>query len=145
MRKGLVCSLAFLLVVFSLAVGGVWAKPLPWEVTADSLVHLKEPESILAEGNVILNRPKESSPDPMIVRADWVRYDVELGVIRARGNVYVLSGQDEIAADLADLDLNSKTGTFYNSTIFMADTHMFITGDEVVKTGDFTYDLKNGT
>ncbi|MDH5525402.1 MAG: LPS assembly protein LptD, partial [Desulfobulbaceae bacterium] len=42
-------------------------------------------------------------------------------------------------------DLNSKTGTFYNSTIFMADTHMFITGDEVVKTGDFTYDLKNGT
>ncbi|MFZ5774246.1 MAG: LPS-assembly protein LptD [Thermodesulfobacteriota bacterium] len=120
------------------------ARPLPWEITADSMVHLKEPEGVLAEGNVILMRPKEQDPRAMVIRADWVRYDLERGTVRARGNVYVLSNRDQINAETADLDLAAKTGTFGNATLFMAETNMYIRGEEVVKTGDFTYTLTNG-
>jgi len=120
------------------------AKPAPWEITADSLIHLKDPESVLAEGNVILKRPDAADPKSMVIRADWVRYDMERGTVKARGNVYVLSARDEIAAESADLDLEAKTGTFVNSTIFMAETHMYVKGEEVVKTGEFTYTLTNG-
>ncbi|MGV1100111.1 LPS-assembly protein LptD [Thiovibrio sp. JS02] len=133
-----------LLILFGFSPEPLFAKPVPWEITADSLIHLKDPESILAEGNVILTRPKEQDPKAMVIRADWVRYDVERGTVKARGNVYVLSARDEIAARSADLDLEAKTGTFTDSTIFMAETHMFVRGDEVVKTGDFTYTLTNG-
>ncbi len=120
------------------------ARPAPWEITADSLIHLKEPESVLAEGNVILTRPRGEDPRSMVIRADWVRYDLERGTVKARGNVYVLSARDEIRAGSAELDLEAKTGTFRDSTLFMAETHMFVKGDEVVKTGDFTYTLTNG-
>lgn len=120
------------------------ARQLPWEITADSLVHLKEPEGVLAEGNVILLRPKDQDPRSMVIRADWVRYDLERGTVKARGNVYVLSNRDQIAAESADLNLVTKTGTFAQATLFMAETNMYIQGEEVVKTGDFTYTLENG-
>ena len=120
------------------------AKPIPWEITADSLVHLNDPDSILAEGNVIVIRPKGQGPGGMFIRADWARYDKERGTIKARGNVYILSGADEITANSADMDLEAETGTFTDSTIFMAETHMFVTGEEVVKTGEFSYTLKKG-
>ncbi len=133
-----------LLLWFFMPVTQGFATPVPWEITADSLIHLKAPEGILAEGNVILSRPKEKDPGGMVIRADWVRYDVERGTVKARGNVYVLSNQDEVRAKHADLDLSGKVGTFYDSTIFLAETHMYIQGEEVVKTGEFIYNLKQG-
>ena len=120
------------------------ARPIPWEITADSLVHLDDPNSILAEGNVVVIRPKSLGPGGMYIRADWARYDVERNTVKARGNVYILSGRDEITANSADMNLETETGTFTDSTIFMADTHMYVTGEEVVKTGEFTYTLKKG-
>ena len=124
--------------------GQASARSIPWEITADSLVHLNDPDSILAEGNVIMIRPKDQGPGGMYIRADWARYDKERGTIKARGNVYVLSGRDEITATSADLNLEAETGTFRDSTIFMAESHMYVTGQEVVKTGEFSYILKKG-
>ena len=142
---GVLCSIAVALTALvGLAPVPASAKPVPWEITADSLVHLNDPDSILAEGNVIVVRPKSLGPGGMFIRADWARYDVERGTVKARGNVYILSGRDEITATSADLDLEAETGTFTEATIFMAETHMFVTGEEVVKTGTFSYTLKKG-
>ncbi|MDG4475877.1 LPS-assembly protein LptD [Thiovibrio frasassiensis] len=139
------CSIVVTLIALVvLGSGPAAARPIPWEITADSLVHLDDPNSILAEGNVIMIRPKSQGPGGMYIRADWARYDVERGTVKARGNVYILSGRDEITAKRADLDLEAETGTFTESTIFMADTHMYVTGEEVEKTGEFNYTLKKG-
>jgi LPS-assembly protein len=119
-------------------------QPVPWEITADSMVHLNAPDSILAEGNVVMIRPKAQGPGGMYIRADWARYDKERGTVKARGNVYILSGADEITANIADMDLETETGIFTDSTIFMAENHMYVTGEEVEKTGEFTYTLKKG-
>lgn len=118
--------------------------PPPWEITADSLVHLSDPDSLLAEGNVIVVRPKSLSPTSMFIRADWARYDLAKGSIKARGNVRIISGSDEISAESADLDLDAESGFFTDCTIFMAESHMFVTGAEVQKTGPFSYTLKKG-
>lgn len=142
---GVLCSIVVTLAALAgLGPGQASARPIPWEITADSLVHLNDPDSILAEGNVIVARPKSQGPDGMYIRADWARYDVERGTVKARGNVYILSGADEITANSADMDLEAETGIFTDSTIFMAATHMFVTGEEVVKTGEFSYTLKKG-
>ena len=142
---GVLCSIVVTLAVL-VGAGPVRASTgtIPWEITADSLVRLDEPNSILAEGNVIMIRPKNLGPGGMFIRADWARYDVERGTVKARGNVYILSGRDEITAKSVDMDLGSETGTFRDSTIFMAENHMYVTGQEVVKTGEFSYTLKKG-
>ena len=141
---GVLCSIVAALAALVGPVPASAARAIPWEITADSLIRLNNPDSILAEGNVIVIRPKSQGPDGMFIRADWARYDVERGTIKARGNVYVLSGVDEITAASADLDLEAETGTFTDSTIFIAESHMYITGQEVVKTGEFSYTLKKG-
>jgi len=144
-RNGVLCSFVVALAALAtLAPVQASARPIPWEITADSLVHLKDPDSILAEGNVIVIRPKSQGPGGMVIRADWARYDVERGTVKARGNVYILSGADEITANSADMDLEAQTGTFSDSTIFMAENHMYVTGQEVEKTGEFSYTLKKG-
>jgi len=140
-RCGIVAGLA---VLFGLAPGPAAARAIPWEITADSLVRLDEPDSILAEGNVIVIRPMNQGADSMFIRADWARYDVKRSTIKARGNVYILSGADEITAAGVDLDLEAETGTFTDSTIFMAESHMYVTGQEVAKTGESSYILKKG-
>jgi LPS-assembly protein len=124
--------------------GRASAQPVPWEITADSLVHLQDPESVLAEGNVIVIRPRDRDASGMFIRADWARYDVQRGTIKARGNVYILSGVDEVTAASADLDLGAQTGTFTDATIFLSESHMFVSGAELVKTGEFSYTLKKG-
>ena len=139
------CIVVTLVALVGLGPGQAFAaQPIPWEITADSLVHLNDPNSILAEGNVVMIRPKSLGPGGMFIRADWARYDVERGTVKARGNVYILSGADEITANIADMDLENETGTFTDSTIFMAESHMFVTGQEVLKTGEFSYTLKKG-
>ncbi|HIJ89780.1 MAG: LPS assembly protein LptD [Desulfobulbaceae bacterium] len=142
---GVLCSIMVTLAaLIGFGTGQASARPVPWEITADSLVHLKDPDSILAEGNVVVIRPKSQGPAGMFIRADWARYDVEHGTVKVRGNVYILSGRDEITASSADMNLEAETGTFTDSTIFMAESHMYVSGEEVVKTGAFDYTLKKG-
>ncbi len=129
------------LLAFLCPAAGWAAKSVPWEITADTLIHYENPKSIFAEGNVVLVRPKEAGP-PLTITADWMRYDVELGLVKARGHVFVESqGGDEVRAEAAKLDLNTQTGTMENATIFTAENHLYIEGKEVEKTGEQTYTL----
>ncbi|MEW6501490.1 MAG: LPS-assembly protein LptD [Thermodesulfobacteriota bacterium] len=118
-----------------------WAKPVPWEITADTLIHYENPKSIFAEGNVVLVRPKEAGP-PLTITADWMRYDVELGLVKVRGHVFIDSpGGEEVRAEVAKLDLNTQVGTMEDATIFMEEDHVYLQGKTVEKTGELTYTL----
>jgi len=139
----------FLLAVFLLGVSFFHPDHLsaapenPWQITADSLIHLQMPEGILAEGNVILSRAG-NAPGTMVLRADWVRYDVERGLIKARGHVYIITGQDEILAESASMELEGETGIFTEATVFLAEDHLYIIGSEIEKTGEITYIIHDG-
>jgi LPS-assembly protein len=116
----------------------------PWQITADRIENFKEPERIIAEGNVILNRLAGSEDDTMVIKADWVEYEVEQGAIAARGNIIISSRGDEIKADEARINLNKQTGTLLETSLFFKDNEMYFTGKRVEKTGEQTYHLENG-
>ncbi|MBU4230830.1 MAG: hypothetical protein KKG88_11100, partial [Proteobacteria bacterium] len=68
---GVLCSIVVTLAVLAGPVRASTGGPVPWEITADSLVRLDEPSSILAEGNVVMIRPKSLGTGGMFIRADW--------------------------------------------------------------------------
>ncbi len=125
--------------VIGSAVGG----ETPWQITADTLIHYKQPECIFAEGNVIMQQ-QDAGPDAMLIKADWVRYDLELGLVKARGHVFIQSASEEVTADSAHVDMNSKTGDLGSALIFLKENHMYISGKEVKKTGESSYTIKEG-
>lgn len=139
----------------------VFCQPVPWQITADSLVHYKQPDSIFAEGNVVVNRPEEiaaapvdekavedsseeSRPASLVIKADWVRYDVERGMIKARGHVAMVSAGEDIVAEAAILNLDTQTGVLTGATLFLTDNKIYIKGSEITKTGEFTYVIEDG-
>lgn len=115
-------------------------RPTPWEIVADTLFHYQDPEGIFAEGDVILSRPGSD----LVIRADWMRYDVERGVVKSRGHVLMISSSEEIEADAATIHLDSQTGTLRSATIFLADQQFYIKGEEIDKTGEDSYFIRRG-
>ncbi|MCF6187317.1 MAG: hypothetical protein L3J49_07580, partial [Desulfobulbaceae bacterium] len=151
-----------------------------WQITADKITRYENPASVIAEGNVVLEKietvtrqkkraqktnwsdllgekTKEdrdtASTEPETVteqktlttiKADWIAYDVDLGKIKARGNLLINIGPDELTADKGAVDLNQETGTFYNATIIREYKDMHLEGRVIEKTGEITYHIKDG-
>ena len=115
----------------------------PWQITADRIENFKDPERIVATGNVILNRLVDSEEDLMEIKADWVEYAVEQGTIAARGNINIRSRGDAIKADEARIDLNKQTGTLLHTSLFFKENEIYYTGKRIEKTGKQTYHLED--
>ncbi|MDH5297544.1 MAG: LPS assembly protein LptD [Desulfobulbaceae bacterium] len=116
----------------------------PWEITADRITRLKEPSIVIAEGNVILRRATGADGEEVVIMADWMRYDVALGQVKARGNLSLHSASEDVTAEAARLDLNEQTGTLAQGTLTFdhGDYTLRIAGQELRKTGVATYEIK---
>lgn len=152
-----------------------------WQITADRLTHYENPASVIAEGNVVLEKietvtrlkksKKNTGWDSLLVtepesvqimseteepetiteqkilttiKADWIAYDVDLGTIKARGNLLIDIGPDQLTADRGTVDLNQETGTFHNATIIREYKEMHFEGRVIEKTGDMSYHIEDG-
>ena len=151
-----------------------------WEITADKLTRYEDPPSVIAEGNVVLEKseeitrqkkvkPKtdwstllEEGPSQEVVqdqekeetvtttkvittiKADWMVYDMDLGTVKARGNVLIDIGPDQLTADEGVVNLNRETGTFTNASIIRQYKDMHFEGRVIEKTGDVTYHIEDG-
>lgn len=146
-----------------------------WEITADKLTKYEDPPSVIAEGNVILEKkekvtqvkaPTSSRWDQLLgesgesktqpaaavtetttmtsIRADWVAYDVDLGKVKARGNLKIDIGPDKLAAESGSIDLKAATGAFENATIIRQYKDMHLQGRVIEKTGEMTYHIEDG-
>jgi len=150
-----------------------------WQITADKITRYENPASIIAEGNVVLEkietvtRQKKITKKPdwagllgekskqdtaavkepetvteqktlTTIKADWIAYDVDLGKIKARGNLLINIGPDELTADKGEVDMNQETGTFHNATILREYKDMHLEGRVIEKTGDMTYHIEDG-
>ncbi|MDA8165446.1 MAG: LPS assembly protein LptD [Desulfobacteraceae bacterium] len=126
--------------------------PAPWKITADRLTRYQHPEIIVAEGNVILTR-EEAGAEPMVIKAAWMRYDVDLGQVKARGDVSLKSKDYLVDATEVELLLDKQTGTLLDSTVtmpqeeksfFLENYNLYLSGREIEKTGELTYHIENG-
>jgi LPS-assembly protein len=78
------------------------------------------------------------------IKADWVTYDIALSTIKARGNVSVISEDEQLIAEQAVVNLEQETGTFKNATILRDEYDLHLEGDVIEKTGYKTYHIENG-
>ena len=78
------------------------------------------------------------------IKADWVAYDIALSTIKARGNVSVVTDDEQLLADQAVVNLEQETGTFKNATILRDEYDLHLEGEVIEKTGYKTYHIENG-
>ena len=91
----------------------------PWDITADKITRYTKPESIVAEGHVVLRRTEEQSDKPLTIKADWLRYDVDEGRVYAKGNLTMRTAEQDVDALEAVIDLNDETATLTDTTLFV--------------------------
>jgi LPS-assembly protein len=155
-----------------------------WDITADRIIRYEKPQSIVAEGNIVLIKRRKVPPKPppvdeevtdwatlleeekqevveltpeelpeegaakfkteVTIRADWAAYDIALNTIKARGNVSVVTEDDELRADEAIVNLEQETGTFKNATLLRDDKDIHLEGAVLEKTGFKTYHIEDG-
>ena len=78
------------------------------------------------------------------IKADWMVYDLDLGSVKARGNVLIDIGPDQLTAEKGVINLNRETGTFTNASIIREYKDMHLEGKVIEKTGDLTYHIEDG-
>lgn len=169
----LFCSIACFFFLSSQAAADEIKAP-QWNITADKMTRYENPPSIIAEGNVLLEKTQEvekkksrdaswdalleeqAKPDETgeetvtrtrtltTIRADWIVYDINLGSIKGRGNVLVKVGGDMLMAEKGEVDLNRETGTFTDATIIREENDIHLEGKVIEKTGDLTYRIEDG-
>jgi len=146
-----------------------------WDITADKMTRYENPPSIVAEGNVVLEKTRKSSKKVQTggkwaelleekkaagtkgatktvtktetmttIKADWIAYDINLGTVKARGNIHINVGGDQLAASQGDVDLNKETGRFTDATIIRQEQNIHLEGKVIEKTGDLTYRIEDG-
>lgn len=111
-----------------------------WELSADKLTRHENPPTIIAEGNVILEKQQPATT----IKADKVSYDITNSVLTVTGNVYIDVGTDRLVADSGAIDLDRATGTFHNATVIQEDKEVHFEGRVIEKTGALTYHIADG-
>lgn len=105
----------------------------------------EEPSGVVEE----VTQEIETEAEPRIetaitIKADWIAYDVEKNTIKARGNISIVDGRDQLMADSGSFDLNKETGTFNKATILRDKLDLHLEGDSISKTGVNTYSISDG-
>jgi len=115
----------------------------PWEITADRLIHEKDPDKVIAEGDVILTRHAGDRYD-VEIRADWIYFSVAEQFIHARGHVSLQTEEEKVNAEEAEIYLSSETGTLVKTIIHIPGNELYFLADKAEKTGTYSYRFDGG-
>src|SRR5210317_1821586 len=126
-------TIALLLLPLASAHGADEA-PLPWEVTADQIIHHQEPEKIIAEGNVFLEQYQGDSPSGFKIEADRILYNIDESLINMSGNLHIFERNNEVRASQGQVQLENQIGFFKDASIFWEDNSLYGSADLIEKT-----------
>jgi len=122
------------------------AGPLPenpeeisWHISALMVTYDKERELYIAEDDVVITGGVTR------LEADYVEFSNKTKDAFAQGNVMLLSGQDSITCNAMQINLLTEKGTINKGTIFVQENNMYISGENMKKTGKFTYSADKGS
>ena len=124
------------------ALAGDSVTDVPWKVRAEKMTRNVNDQEIIAEGGVEIIRTG-TPEEPVNIKADWVRYDVEKGVVSARGNVRMRSKGENVDAEKATIILADETALMFNTTIYIEQQNLHFQAEEARKDGEMTYWFKN--
>ena len=111
---------------------------LPYHITADSLSYDDTTKTYSARGRVTITRGNQS------LQADAVNLNAETMEAEAWGNVHFTADQDWLTGTRLKMDLDQGTGILYDGTLFIKESHFYITGDRIEKTGEDSYYIDDG-
>ncbi len=133
-------AIAILFVLFYC--GGIWAQDIklpadaPVKIEADNLSYDQERDIYSAEGGVVITYGDGT------LSAQHVEYDRKNNLATAQGGAFLKMAEDSLAGDKIVVNLEDKTGVAYNSKVFYARNHFYISGDRIEKTGENTYSIE---
>ena len=122
-------------------------------VSLDSDTQSKVGGVYALDGNVVIHYRDR------VIEADHVEYDEDTDEVTATGHLHVTGGKnrEEIRASHGTVNLRTQTGRFYDVTgsvgvktsgkrlTYVTANPFLFTGREVVKTGEATYEVHDGT
>ncbi len=111
----------------------------PFDLTSESLEYERGRDLYVARGNVRISQPDRT------LTADWVAFSNQTGRGLATGNVVVTEAGDTLYADVLVFEVDSLRGVVFEGRLDARDSEFVMTGREVRKTGDETYEFEEGT
>ncbi len=78
------------------------------------------------------------------IKADWIVYDVERQTVKAKGDVSIVTEEDQLYAREGFLKLVDETGTFTDAVIIRDKDALHLEGQSIEKTGLDTYRIVDG-
>jgi LPS-assembly protein len=108
----------------------------PIDVTADAMSYDNASDTYHAQGSVVIIYSGG------VLTADDVDFDKKNNIASAYGNAFLKMGEDTMAGDKIVFNIDNKTGVAYKGRAFYAKNHFYIRGDEIEKTGELTYKIK---
>ena len=109
-----------------------------WTVEADKITYEQEKKLYEAEGNV-----RVSSGDRSI-QADWARLDAQKQDVELKGKALLRFGRNWLEGEHIIWDLDAETGWVDGGMVYFADTHFYVDGKSIAKTGPNVYELLDG-
>jgi len=106
---------------------------LPYHIKADSLSYDDATKTYRARGHVTITRADQS------LSADAVDLNAETMEAEAWGNVHFRSGEDWLTGTRLEINLDAGIGTLYDGTLFIKESHFYIRGAKIEKTGKDSY------
>ena len=114
-------------------------KEIPWHISALSVTFDNIRNLYIAEKEVVITGGKTR------LEADYVEFSNKTKDAFAEGNVILISGEDSISCDAMNINLETEIGTIHKGTIFIQKDNFYINGENIRKTGEFTYSAEKGT
>jgi LPS-assembly protein len=121
-----------------LSKGGGTAKE-PWEIEARELTYNKETDIYTAVGEVVIKK------DQRVLKCDYAQIDQKTMIAQARGNIEFIAQGDELRGDELTYDLNKQTGVVTRGHLFLKTNNFHVSGEQISKTGESSYQIQNGT
>jgi LPS-assembly protein len=110
---------------------------LPYHIKADKLSFDEASDTFEAAGGATVTRGDIS------LRADTVVFNDKTKEVRAWGDVRFVSGKDWLQGDYLEADLEGGTGVVTNGTLFIEESHFYLRGCEIHRTGKDSYYIED--
>lgn len=106
-----------------------------WQVTAyDDIVY-----DLNADQLTVLQGEVANEKENIRLTADTIHINMATQAVVAEGNVRITSNEDIFSGTRLSFQLDRKTGSLYDGTLFLKKNNYHIRADKIEKTGDNTY------